>query len=105
MSVFELLQPMIGHERKQALQLGKVHTRHGKIGTGRCFFGSLHHFAQISRNSREVVVRISAPRGVTRASSSMRIPPTPSTYTPGSKVTTLPVSRIVFWSRAIRGSS
>ncbi len=62
----------------------------------RMFFRSLHRCAQSSRNSRGAVVRISAPRGVTKASSSMRIPPTPSTYTPGSKVMTFPVSRTVF---------
>ncbi|MFZ0334185.1 MAG: FAD-dependent oxidoreductase, partial [Candidatus Acidiferrales bacterium] len=40
-----------------------------------------------------------APSGVTKTSSSMRIPPLPSTYTPGSMVTTTPARRSHFSPR------
>ncbi|MGB7080000.1 MAG: FAD-dependent oxidoreductase [Candidatus Acidiferrales bacterium] len=46
-----------------------------------------------------------APSGVTKTSSSMRIPPLPSTYTPGSMVTTTPARRSHFSPRASRGIS
>ena len=60
-----------------------------------CFFDPFIIF-QISRSSRGTDVRISVPRGVTTASSSIRIPPTPSMYTPGSRVITFPVSKSPF---------
>src|SRR5579863_1036474 len=100
--IFEFVEAMLLHEGEDFGNLGEVGCGVA-LGLRRAFFWLSLHSSSIS--SRLAQVRYSAPVCVTRASSSMRMPPVPSTYTPGSRVTTMPARKMDFSPRPKRGIS
>ena len=100
--VFKFLEIMLGHELKKLFDL--LHFGVGKRRTGLRRLFAFHAF-QSSMRCRGARLSTSVQPVWTATSSSMRTPPMPSAYTPGSIVIAFPGSRRRVCPFATLGSS
>src|SRR5208282_57360 len=115
--VLQLLETVLDHEAENAGDLTEVCAR--RRAARNIFAGVLllrHRIPegrragaapgpQSSISSRGADVSVSLPPSSTSTSSSIRIPPRPGRYTPGSMVTTLPAFSSAFWLLPREGRS
>jgi hypothetical protein len=87
---FELGEVVVAHQVQNLLDLVEIHS---SVPGGPCRAGPTHLQTYPSvRRSLVTEVRTSCPSAVTSTSSSIRTPPRPGRYAPGSMVNTIPGS-------------